>query len=121
MFKFWLALLLVLHALVLAWHWDAFAPWGLGPQQHREPERLKQQVRPEALKFEIMPPAAPVNTETAEPAATDASAEASAEASIEASIEASSVAQSAQASAPDAASSAPALPASAAVAPRAKP
>jgi cytoskeletal protein RodZ len=113
MFKFWLALLLVLHALVLAWHWDAFAPWGLGPQQHREPERLKQQVRPEALKFEIMPPAAPVNTETAEPAATDASAEAS--------IEASSVAQSAQASAPDAASSAPALPASAAVAPRAKP
>lgn len=117
MFKFWLALLLVLHALVLAWHWDAFAPWGLGPQQHREPERLKQQVRPEALKFEIMPPAAPVNTETAEPAATDASAEASAEASIEAS----SVAQSVQASAPDAASSAPALPASAAVAPRAKP
>lgn len=113
MYKYWLALLLALHALVLAWHWDAFAPWGYGPQQHREPERLKQQVRPEALKFEIMSPAAPVNTETAEPAATDASAEASAEAS--------SVAQSAQASAPDAASSAPALPASAAVAPRAKP
>lgn len=109
MFKYWLALLLVLHALVLAWHWDAFAPWGHGPDLQREPERLKQQVRPEALKFEIMSPAAPVNTETAEPAATDASAEAS------------SVAQAAQASAPDAVSSAPALPASAVVAPRAKP
>ena len=57
MLKYWLALLLVLHALVLAWHWDAFAPWGHGPNQQREPERLKQQVRPEALKFEVMAPA----------------------------------------------------------------
>ncbi len=57
MLKFWLVLLLLLNAVLLAWQWDAFARWGHGPQQHREPERMQQQVRPEALKFEVMPPA----------------------------------------------------------------
>ncbi len=104
MFKYWLALLLVLHALVLAWHWNAFAPWGLGLDQQREPERLQQQVRPEALKFEPMP----ATPSTTAPAASDASADASA------------VSQAEGASAPDVASPAPALPSSAAVAPRAK-
>ena len=104
MFKYWLALLLVLHALVLAWHWDAFAPWGHGPDLQREPERLKQQVRPEALKFEVLPPSASTTAPTAEAAVSDASADARADAS-----------------APDVASPAPALPSSAAVAPRAKP
>lgn len=97
MFKYWLALLLVLHALVLAWHWDAFASWGHGPDQQREPERLKQQVRPEALKFEVLPPQTSTTALTTAPDAT------------------------ADASAPDVASPAPALPSSAAVAPRAKP
>ena len=96
MFKYWLALLLVLHALVLAWHWDAFAPWGHGPDQQREPERLKQQVRPEALKFEVLQPQTATTAPTAAPDAT------------------------ADASAPDVASPAPALPSSAAVAPRTK-
>lgn len=96
MFKYWLALLLVLHALVLAWHWDAFAPWGHGPDQQREPERLKQQVRPEALKFEVLPPQTSTTAPTAAP---DAAADASA---------------------PDVASPAPALPSSAAVTPRTK-
>lgn len=105
MYKYWLALLLVLHALVLAWHWGALAPWGHGPDQQREPERMKQQVRPEALKFEVLPP----NTSTTAPVATDASAEAS------------PASQAADASAPDVASPAPALPSSAAVSPRAKP
>ena len=100
MFKYWLALLLVLHALVLAWHWDAFAPWGHGPDLQREPERLKQQVRPEALKFEVLPPSASTTAPTAEAAVSDASADVRA---------------------PDVASPAPALPSSAAVAPRAKP
>ncbi|ALK87435.1 hypothetical protein [Limnohabitans sp. 63ED37-2] len=104
MFKYWLALLLVLHALVLAWHWDAFAPWGHGPDLQREPERLKQQVHPEALKFEVLPPSASTTAPTAEAAVSDTSA----------------VARSA-ASAPDVSSPAPALPSSAAVAPRAKP
>jgi cytoskeletal protein RodZ len=105
MLKYWLALLLVLHALVLAWHWDAYAPWGHGPHQQREPERMKQLVRPEALKFEVMSPSEP----TTAPAATDASTESSA------------VSPAADASGPDRASLAPALPSSAAAAPRAKP
>ena len=100
MFKYWLALLLVLHALVLAWHWDAFAPWGHGPDLQREPERLKQQVRPEALKFEVLAPSASTTAPTAEAAVSDASADARS---------------------PDVASPAPALPSSGAVAPRAKP
>jgi hypothetical protein len=74
MLKYWLAILLVLNAVVLAWQWDAFARWGHGPNQDREPERLQQQVRPEALKFELVPPA----SSTAEPAAVEASDSASA-------------------------------------------
>ena len=104
MFKYWMALLLVLHALVLAWHWDAFAPWGHGPDLQREPERLKQQVRPEALKFEVLPPSASTTAPTSEAAVSDASADARADAS-----------------APDVSSPAPASPSSAAMAPRAKP
>ena len=100
MFKYWLALLLVLHALVLAWHWDAFAPWGHGPDLQREPERLKQQVRPEALKFEVLPPSASTTAPTSEAAVSDARS---------------------AASAPDVSSPAPALPSSAAVVPRVKP
>jgi hypothetical protein len=94
--KYWLAILLVLNAAVLAWQWDAFARWGHGPNQQREPERLNQQVRPDALKFVVMPPA----SSTAEPAAVEASDQASA--------------LPLDASAPDTPSPSPALPASAA-------
>ena len=103
MLKYWLALLLVLNAAVLAWQWDAFARWGHGPNQDREPERLQQQVRPEALKFEVIPP----TTSTAEPAAVEASGPASA--------------LPLDASAPDGAAQPPALPASASAAPPAAP
>lgn len=72
--KYWLAILLVLNAAVLAWQWDAFARWGHGPNQEREPERLQQQVRPEALKFELMPPA----SSAIEPAAEELSGPANA-------------------------------------------
>ena len=57
MLKYWLTLLVLLNAAVLAWQWDVFARWGYGPNQDREPERLQQQVRPEALTLEILPPA----------------------------------------------------------------
>jgi hypothetical protein len=103
MLKYWLALLLVLNAAVLAWQWDAFARWGHGPNQDREPERLQQQVRPEALKFEVIPP----TSSTAEPAAVEASGPASA--------------LRLDASAPDGAAQAPTLPASASAAPPAAP
>jgi hypothetical protein len=69
MLKYWLALLVLLNAAMLAWQWDAFARWGHGPNQDREPERLQQQVRPEALKFELVPP----TSSTAEPAAVETS------------------------------------------------
>lgn len=52
MMRWLLAILLVLNALTLAWQWDAFAAWGSGPNTAREPERLQQQRRPEALKLE---------------------------------------------------------------------
>ena len=52
MLKFWLVLLLLLNAAVLAWQWDAFATWGVGPNTAREPERMQQQVRPDGLKIE---------------------------------------------------------------------
>ena len=102
MLKFWLVLLLLLNAAVLAWQWDAFARWGHGPHQQREPERLQQQVRPEALKFEIMPPASATTTLTALP-------------------DANALTPAADASAPQAASPAPALPAPTPSTPQATP
>lgn len=53
--KIALFILLCLNATVLAWQWDAFARWGWGPNLHREPERLQQQIRPDALAFETEP------------------------------------------------------------------
>lgn len=103
MLKYWLAILLVLNAVVLAWQWDAFARWGHGPNQQREPERLLQQVRPEAIKFEPMAS----DSVTAAPAAMDASDPASA--------------LPQDASAADAASQAPALPSPASAASQAAP
>lgn len=104
MLKYWLALLVLLNAAVLAWQWDAFARWGYGPNQDREPERLQQQVRPEALTLEVVPPAAADVTapsaQASEPAnpATDAAPPAPV---------ASAPASSAPAAAPGASSAAP--------------
>jgi hypothetical protein len=72
MMRWILALLLVLNALTLAWQWDAFALWGYGPNTAREPERLSQQIRPDALKIES--PAVAEQRMVAERAAAEASA-----------------------------------------------
>jgi hypothetical protein len=104
MLKYWLALLLLLNAAVLAWQWDAFAPWGHGPNVDREPQRLKQQVRPEALKLEVMPPASP----EAPSAPTDTNGQASA-------------ISAADASGPDVAPQPPPLPGPPTAAPRSTP
>ncbi|WP_291940535.1 hypothetical protein [Limnohabitans sp.] len=62
----WLiALLLVLNLATLAWQWDAFARWGWGPHTQQEPERLLQQIRPEALKIEIPPAPLPAEASSA--------------------------------------------------------
>jgi hypothetical protein len=106
MLKFWLALLLVLllvlNAIVLAWQWDAFARWGHGPHQHREPVRLQEQVKPEALKFEAI-------------------SAASATPPLPAMPDANALPPAADASVPDTASPAPALPAPASSALQAAP
>jgi len=72
MMRWILALLLVLNALTLAWQWDAFASWGYGPNTAREPERLSQQIRPDALKIES--PAVAEQRMAAERAAAEAAA-----------------------------------------------
>jgi hypothetical protein len=52
MTRFLIAVLLLLNAATLAWQRDAFARRGFGPHTAREPERLGQQIRPEALTIE---------------------------------------------------------------------
>ena len=72
--KYATVILLLLNATVLAWQWDAFARWGFGPNLHREPERLQQQIRPEALTFETVPARSSASAAAPEVAAPDASA-----------------------------------------------
>lgn len=48
--KIGIVILLLLNAAVLAWQLNLGAPWELGPDRQREPERLQQQIRPEALR-----------------------------------------------------------------------
>lgn len=51
--RWWMGLLLLLNVITLAWQWNAFARWGWGPNVQREPERLQQQIRPEALQITL--------------------------------------------------------------------
>ena len=71
MMRWWMAFLLILNLLTLAWQWDAFARWGWGPHTMREPERMVNQLRPQAIDVET--PAA-----AAQRMAASAAAEASA-------------------------------------------
>ncbi|PUE12517.1 hypothetical protein [Limnohabitans sp. T6-20] len=74
MMRWLMALLLILNLLTLAWQWDAFARWGWGPNTAREPERVLNQLRPEAIQVET--PAA-ASQRMAASAASEASAAAS--------------------------------------------
>ena len=96
MLKWALWLLVLGNAGYFAWSQGYLETLGLAPAEQREPQRLTQQVRPEALKFKVIPP----TTSTADPAAVEASGPASA--------------LPLDASAPDGAAQAPALPAYAA-------
>jgi len=44
-----IAALVVLNLALAAWNFGAFSRWGWGPDDGREPERLGQQIRPEAI------------------------------------------------------------------------
>ena len=66
--RWWMAILLLLNAMALAWQWDAFGRWGWGPNVQREPERLQQQIKPEALKFTLPGQAGSASAPSAKPA-----------------------------------------------------
>jgi hypothetical protein len=53
MMRWWIGFLLLLNALTLAWHWDVFGRWGWGPNAQSEPERLQQQIKPEAMTVTV--------------------------------------------------------------------
>ena len=74
MMRWLMALLLILNLLTLGWQWDAFARWGWGPNTAREPERVLNQLRPEAIQIETSAAAA---QRMAASAASEASAAAS--------------------------------------------
>ena len=71
-------MLVVLNLALAAWNFGAFARWGWKPQDGREPERLAQQVRPQAITLHRPASAAP---QTAAAAASEALPQASAAAS----------------------------------------
>ena len=78
MTRWTLGLLLAINLVLAAWNLGAFARWGWGPDDGREPERLSQQIRPEAITLQVPAEAA---SEAASPAASDAAPSASAAAS----------------------------------------
>lgn len=66
MLRIALLILLLANAGYFAWSQGALSSLGLAPEQHREPERLQQQLRPETLQLQL--PAAEQNASA--PAAT---------------------------------------------------
>lgn len=72
--RWWIAILLLLNAMALAWQWDAFGRWGWGPNVQREPERLKQQIKPETLQITIPGQAASAPAAASEAPASKAAA-----------------------------------------------
>ncbi len=87
MLRFFVLVLLLANAGYFAWSQGFMQEWGLAPAQQAEPQRLQEQIRPEALHIagaKVQPPVAAPATEPAagtastEPAAAAASASASA-------------------------------------------
>jgi len=51
MLRLLIVLLLLANGAFFAWSQGYLIPWGTGPAQQSEPQRLEQQVRPEALRI----------------------------------------------------------------------
>ena len=64
MLRWMLALVVVANLLFLAWSQHWLAPLGLGPVSQSEPQRLSQQMHPEAI---VLRPARPAATASAAP------------------------------------------------------
>lgn len=78
MLRIALLILLLANAGYYAWSQGALASLGWAPEQHREPERLQQQLRPETLQLKL-PTAAQAEAPAAAPAPAPAVAHAPAE------------------------------------------
>jgi len=69
MLRLLVLLLLLANAAFFAWAKGSLAAFGLAPVAQSEPQRLEQQIRPEALRLHIPEaPPAPPDTDTAAPA-----------------------------------------------------
>ena len=64
MLRWILALVVVANLLFLAWSQHWLAPLGLGPVSQSEPQRLSQQMHPEAI---VLRPARPAASASAAP------------------------------------------------------
>ena len=51
MLRLTVLLLLLANGGYFAWSQGLLLPWGYGPLQQSEPQRLRQQIRPEALRI----------------------------------------------------------------------
>lgn len=51
MLRLTVLLLLLANAAFFGWSQGLLAPWGLAPAQQSEPQRLRQQIRPQALRI----------------------------------------------------------------------
>jgi len=80
MLRIALMILLLANAGYFAWSQGALASLGWAPQQHTEPERLQQQLRPETLQLQAPAPAETATAQggTAPPQPAPASVEAAA-------------------------------------------
>lgn len=79
MTRWTLVTLLAINLVLAAWNLGAFARWGWGPEDGREPARLSQELRPEAIRLSV--PGQSAQASAPEPAASDAATPASAAAS----------------------------------------
>ena len=79
MTRWTLGLLLAINLVLAAWNLGAFARWGWGPEDGREPARLSQELRPEAIRLSVPSQTTPASAP--EPDASDAATPASAAAS----------------------------------------
>lgn len=60
-------LLVLLNAAYYAWSHDMLRAYGLGPQRQGEPQRLQQQIRPDALVIESAEAARPADAPSRAP------------------------------------------------------
>lgn len=69
MLRLLVLLLVLLNAAYYAWSHDLLRAYGLGPLRQVEPQRLKQQIRPEALVIESVQAPGPGDAQPSAPSA----------------------------------------------------